>query len=62
VFFRTVPVFDVYMTDVLPGTEPVPLTPPAQPIDGDSHAALIAPLQRLGCQLGYTIERRDLRP
>jgi len=28
VFFRTVPVFDVSMTDVLPGMEPVPLAPP----------------------------------
>ena len=29
IFFRTVPVFDVSMTDPLPGIEPVPLTPPA---------------------------------
>src|SRR3954468_1960450 len=28
VFFRAVPVFDVSMTDPLPGREPVPLTPP----------------------------------
>ena len=27
IFFRTVPVFDVSMTDPLPGVEPVPLTP-----------------------------------
>jgi len=60
VFFRTVPVFDVSMTDVLPGVEPVPLTPPAQPIEGDSHAHLIAPLQSLGHELGYRVERRDL--
>src|SRR3954454_15107411 len=33
VFFRTVPVFDVAMTAPLPGSEPVPLAPPAQPID-----------------------------
>jgi hypothetical protein len=48
------------MTEPLPGTEPVPLAPPAQPIDGDSHADLIAPLQRLGRELGYRVERRDL--
>src|SRR3954452_10023617 len=60
VFFRSVPVFDVAMTEPLPGTDPVPLVPPAQPIDGDSHADLIAPLQRLGCELGYQVERRDL--
>jgi hypothetical protein len=60
VFFRAVPVFDVAMTEPLPGTEPVPLAPPAQPIAGDSHADLIAPLQRLGRELGYTVERREL--
>jgi hypothetical protein len=32
VFFRTVPVFDVSMTEPLPGKEPVPLAPPSQPI------------------------------
>jgi hypothetical protein len=60
IFFRTVPVFDVCMTDVLPGREPVPLAPPAQPIEGDSHAHLIAPLVQLGGELGYTIEIREL--
>jgi hypothetical protein len=60
VFFRTVPVFDVAMTDVLPGTEPVALAPPSQPIDGDSHVDLIVPLQRLGRELGYRVERRAL--
>src|SRR4051794_21856682 len=60
VFFRSVPVFDVSMTEPLPGTEPVPVTPPSQPIDGDSHADLIVPLQRLGRELGYRVERREL--
>ena len=60
IFFRTVPVFDVSQTDRLPGTEPVPLTPPAQPIEGDSHNDLIAPLQQLGRELGYRVEIRDL--
>jgi hypothetical protein len=60
IFFRTVPVFDVSMTDVLPGMEPIPLTPPAQPIEGDSHADLIAPLIQLGGELGYTIDIREL--
>jgi antirestriction protein ArdC len=32
VFFRAVPVFDVSMTDPLPDTQPVALTPPSQPI------------------------------
>ena len=46
VFFRTVPVFDVSMTDPLPGKQPVPLSPPAEPITGDSHHHLIAPPDR----------------
>ena len=60
VFFRTVPVFDVSMTDPLPGKEPVPLSPPSQPITGDSHHHLIAPLIAHAAELGYT--RRDPRP
>jgi hypothetical protein len=60
VSFRTVPVFDVTMTDPLPGKEPVPLTPPSQPITGDSHRHLIDPLIAHAGELGYTVEIRDL--
>src|SRR3954468_16604437 len=60
VFFRTVPVFDVSMTDPLPGKEPVPLAPPSQPITGDSHQHLIAPLVAHAAALGYTVEFRQL--
>src|SRR3712207_4205293 len=60
VFFRTVPVFDVSMTDPLPGVEPVPLTPPAEPIEGDSHQHLIAPLHALARELGYSVDSRAL--
>ena len=60
VFFRSVPVFDVAMTDPLPGTEPVPLEPPRQPITGDSHSHLLVPLRRLAGELGYTVELRRL--
>src|SRR4051794_20887359 len=60
VFFRTVPVFDVSMTDPLPGKEPVPLAPPAEPITGDSHRRLIAPLVAHAAQVGYTVEIREL--
>jgi N-terminal domain of anti-restriction factor ArdC len=59
-FFRTVPVFDVSMTDALPGKEPVPLSPPSQPITGDSHGQLIAPLIADAGQLGYSVDMRDL--
>jgi hypothetical protein len=43
------------MTDPLPGVEPVPLTPPAQPIEGDSHRHLIAPAIAFAESLGYTV-------
>ena len=59
-FFRSVPVFDVSMTDPLPGVEPVALGPPAQPIEGDSHAEMIPPLVALARELGYTVETRRL--
>jgi hypothetical protein len=58
--FRAVPVFDVSQTDPLPGTEPVPLEPPAQPVDGESHAHLIEPLGILACELGYSVQLREL--
>jgi antirestriction factor ArdC-like protein len=60
VFFRTVPVFDVSQTDPLPGVEPVPLTPPAEPIEGDSHAHLIPFLRGLAREIGYRVEVREL--
>src|SRR4051812_38708221 len=60
IFFRTVPVFDVSMTDPPPGVEPVPLTAPAESIDGDSHHHLIAPLLELARELGYRVEIREL--
>src|SRR5215208_1112515 len=60
IFFRSVPVFDVSMTDPLPGVEPVPLGPPAQPIEGDSHAELIPRLVALARELGYTVATRWL--
>jgi hypothetical protein len=57
VFFRTVPVYDVSMTDALPGKE---LAPPSQPITGDSHHHLIAPLVAHAGDLLYTVEFRQL--
>ena len=59
-FFRAVAVFDVSMTDPLPGKAPVPLAPPAEPIEGDSHSDLIAPLIALAAELGYHVEIREL--
>jgi hypothetical protein len=58
--FRAVSVFDVSQTDPLPGKEPLPLHPPAAPIEGDSHAHLLDPLQLLAAELGYTVSARTL--
>jgi hypothetical protein len=58
--FRAVPVFDVAQTDPLPGAEPVPLAPPCQPIQGDSHAHLLEPLRGLAAELGYGVTPRPL--
>jgi hypothetical protein len=51
---------DIAMTEPLPGIEPVPLAPPAEPIEGDSHRHLITPLRQLGRELGYGVEIREL--
>lgn len=58
--FRAVAVFDVAQTEPLPGTDLVPLDPPSQPISGDSHSHLLAPLQQLAGELHFTVEHRPL--
>jgi hypothetical protein len=59
-FFRSVPVFDVLMTEVLPGMEPVPLSAPREPITGNSHARLLVPLEGLAGELGYQVHYRQI--
>ncbi|HEY5318526.1 MAG TPA: ArdC family protein [Solirubrobacteraceae bacterium] len=59
-FFRAVPVFDVEMTEVLPGMEPVPLSPPREPITGNSHAHLLTALENLAAELGYSVRQLPL--
>src|ERR1700730_12495221 len=58
--FRAVAVFDVSPTDGLPGTEQVSLESPCQPIQGDSHAHLLTPLEQLAVELGYSVARLPL--
>jgi antirestriction protein ArdC len=58
--FRAVPVFDVAQTEALPDKEPIPLEPPCQSIDGNTHAHLLAPLVRLAHELGYSVARRTI--
>ncbi len=60
VVFRAVSVFDVSQTEGLPGTEPVSLESPSQPIQGDSHTHLLPALEKLAVELGYSVARRAL--
>jgi len=55
ILFRTAFVFDVSQTDVLDGAEPAPLEAPRQPLTGDSHAHLLAPLRGFAESLGYSV-------
>jgi hypothetical protein len=55
VFFKTAFVFDVSQTDVLPGAVQVALEPPHEPLTGDSHAHLLAPLCGFAKSLGYSV-------
>jgi hypothetical protein len=55
VFFKTAFVFDVSQTEIRDGAEPVALEPPHQPLTGDSHAHLLAPLQAFAESLGYSV-------
>jgi hypothetical protein len=58
--FKVASVFDVSQTDPLPDTEPVPLEPPSQPIEGDSHSELLPRLEDLATELAFDVEFRDL--
>ena len=55
VVFRTAFVFDVTQTEVLDGAEPAELEPPRQPLTGDSHAHLLAPMRGFAESLGYSV-------
>ncbi len=54
-FFKTAFVFDVSQTDPIPGVELAPLRPPCEPLTGDSHAHLLAPLVEFAASLGYVV-------
>lgn len=55
VFFKTAFVFELSQTEPLPGAEPVALQPPCEPLTGDSHAYLLAPLGAFAQSLGYAV-------
>lgn len=60
ILFKGVSVFDIAQTEPIPGREPVDITPPVQPITGDSHAHLLPRLAAFAGQLGYTVTERIL--
>ena len=55
VFFKTVFVFDRAQVAPIPGAEQAPLEPPCEPLTGDSHARLIAPLRAFAESLGFSV-------
>jgi antirestriction protein ArdC len=58
--FKLAAVFDVSQTEPLPEVDPVPLDPPGQPVSGDSHGHLLAPLEQHANTLGYTVSYEPL--
>jgi len=53
--FKTVFVFDRQQVEPLPDRTPAPLQPPSEPLNGDSHAHLLAPLQAFTESLGFSV-------
>ncbi|HWX98098.1 MAG TPA: ArdC family protein [Solirubrobacteraceae bacterium] len=59
-FFRSVPVYESSQTHALPGVAPAPLEPPREPLTGDSHAHLLAPLRSFAESLGYSVSFENI--
>ncbi len=57
-FFRAVPVFD--RSQVTAGENATALEPPCQPLSGDSHAHLLAPLERFADSLGFSVSFKPI--
>jgi hypothetical protein len=55
VMFKGVSVFDRSQVAPLDGAEPTPLEPPSEPLTGESHAHLLAPMQAVTESLGFTV-------
>jgi hypothetical protein len=53
--FKTVFVFDRAQVDPIEGRAQAPLAPPSQPLTGDSHAHLLAPMRSFAESLGFTV-------
>ena len=61
VLFKGVPVFDHSQVAPLEGMEQISLEPPCEPLTGDSHAHLLAPLQAFTESLGFTVSFESIR-
>ena len=61
-YFRAVKVYDRAQVRPSDGAQPVDLRPPGEPLTGDSHAHLLAPLCALAQSLGYRVTARELDP
>jgi hypothetical protein len=55
VVFKAVSVFDRSQVHPIDGADPAPLDPPCEPLTGDSHAHLLAPMQTFTESLGYSV-------
>lgn len=55
VLFKGVSVFDRSQVVPLDGVDPAPLDPPSEPLTGDSHAHLLAPMQAFTESLDFTV-------
>lgn len=53
--FKTVFVFDRAQVDPIEGREQAPLGPPSEPLTGDSHAHLLAPMQAFAESLEFSV-------
>ena len=53
--FKTVFVFDRAQVDPIAGREQAPLGPPCEPLTGDSHAHLLAPIRVFAESLGFSV-------
>jgi hypothetical protein len=53
--FKTVFVFDRAQVDPIDGREQAPLGPPCEPLTGDSHAHLLAPIRSFAESLGFSV-------
>ena len=53
--FKTVFVFDRAQVDPIEGREQAPVGPPCEPLTGDSHTRLLAPMRSFVESLGFTV-------